>query len=140
MNTSMLPQFAYPITFLPCRDLDAVRHFYEAILHLPVALEQARCILFKIGQVPHYTYWGFCDHSHSQEFLSPPEKVCLTLVVATHADVDRWHQELQNHQIQYTKIPSYTPEYKIYNGFYVDPMGYTLEIQAFDEEGRPEGG
>ena len=94
-----LPQFAYPITFLPCRDLEAVRQFYETILLLPVALEQSRCLLFKIGHDPHYAYWGFCEQEaeqgqkkeQNQEILSPPKKVCLTLVVSTRAEVDRWH-------------------------------------------------
>ena len=143
-----LPQFAYPITFLPCRDLEAVRQFYETILLLPVALEQSRCLLFKIGHDPHYAYWGFCEQEaeqgqkkeQNQEILSPPKKVCLTLVVSTRAEVDRWHHELHHQNILCTKEPAYTAEYHIYNVFYTDPTGYTVEIQAFDDDGKPAGG
>ncbi|MHA1111202.1 MAG: VOC family protein [Promethearchaeota archaeon] len=128
----MPKQFSYPITFLPCDSIEEVRPFYEDILKLKVALEQKRCILFKIGE----SYWGFCDHYEEQ--ILNPERVCLTLVVDTRGQVDSWHKRLRKSMVPCKKRPAYNPDYKIYNAFYFDPAGYVIEIQAFDEDGRPQ--
>ncbi len=133
----MPTNFSYPITFLPSRDLLETRQFYEKILKLPVALEQGKCIIFKIGTKNHFSYWGFC--SHYNEFITPAKRVCLTLVVEQKHEVDEWHQELLSNQVKCIKEPSQTQQFKIYNSFYEDPMGYTIEIQSFDEDGKPIG-
>jgi catechol 2,3-dioxygenase-like lactoylglutathione lyase family enzyme len=133
----MVSKFQYPITFLPCRDLDENRQFYEQILGLPVALEQEQCILYKIGTEKHFSYWGFC--SHYEEYLQNEKKVCLSLIVDTNEEVDEWHAELTKKGVKCIKEPGHTPRFKIYNGFYEDPMGYTVEIQAFYQDGKPEG-
>jgi hypothetical protein len=52
--------FSYPITFLPCKSLEKTRYFYSEILKLPVALEQAKCLIFQIGQTDNAAFWGFC--------------------------------------------------------------------------------
>ncbi len=133
----MPKKFSYPMTFLPCRDLTITRNFYEKILKLPVALEQSKCIVFKVGIGNHFSYWGFC--SHYNEYLDPPHRVFLSLVVEDAGAVDEWHRELVDQQVDCIRTPQYTAEFKIYHAFYKDPMGYTVEIQAFDEDGRPEG-
>ena len=132
----MIPKFQYPITFLPCKNLDEINIFYTKILGLEIALEQGECVIFKIGHSPHTGYWGFCAH-HS-EFITPAKRVCLTLVVNTKMDVDRWHKNLTQNNILCTKIPMDTPLFKIYNAFYQDPMGYTIEIQAFYNDSKPK--
>ena len=128
--------FSYPITFLPCKNLDQIHQFYENVLQLEVALEQGQCIIYKIGESPHISYWGFC--SHYDEFLKPAHRVCLTLVVSTRTEVDSWHQKLVSLDIDCSKPPKYTEQFKIYNAFYRDPMGYTIEIQSFDENAKPK--
>ncbi len=133
----MVSQFSYPITFLPCKNMEENQHFYHQILKLPIALEQGQCILYKIGTDKHYSYWGFC--SHYDEYIQNEKKVCLTLVVNTTTEVDEWHEELIKNCVKCIKKPAHTPQFKIYNGFYEDPMGYTIEIQAFYEDGKPEG-
>ncbi|MFX0096115.1 MAG: VOC family protein [Candidatus Hodarchaeota archaeon] len=130
----MVATFLYPITFLPSADLDQTRFFYEQILNLPLALDQGACLLFRIGK---YGYWGFCKQS--EEGILNPEKVCLTLIVNTHAEVDEWHSYLVGKKVRVKRPPQYTAAYKIYNGFYLDPMGYTIEIQAFDKDAQPDG-
>ena len=127
-----LKEFTYPITFLPCESIDTIRLFYEKILQLKVALEQKRCILFKIGD----SYWGFCDHY--EERIEHPERVCLTLVVDTRDQVDTWHSRMEKNAVPCKKQPAYNPKFKIYNAFYTDPAGYTVEIQVFDEDGKPK--
>ena len=124
-------EFSYPITFLPCRSLGEIRPFYEEILQLKVALEQKRCILFKIGD----SYWGFCDHY--TERIGNPERICLTLVVDTKEDVNEWDARLESFNVPCKKPPAYNSDFKIYNGFYYDPTGYIIEIQAFDKDATP---
>ena len=127
--------FSYPITFLPCKSLEKTRNFYAEILKLPVVLEQAKCLIFRIGKSDNAAFWGFC--SHYTEFLTNPEKVCLTLVVDSERYVDEWNSYLTDKNIHCTKEPKYNPTFKIYNAFYRDPMGYTVEIQSFDEGAQP---
>lgn len=128
-------KFSYPITFLPCKSLEKIRNFYAEILKLPVVLEQAKCLIFQIGKSDNAAFWGFC--SHYTEFLTKPEKVCLTLVVESEREVDEWNSYLTSKNIFCTKEPKYNPTFKIYNAFYRDPMNYTVEIQSFDEGAKP---
>lgn len=129
-------KFSYPITFLPCKNLEDTQNFYAEILKLPVVLEQAKCLIFQIGKTTdNATFWGFC--SHYTEFIKNPEKVCLTLVVESERDVDEWNRYLNEKNILCTKEPKYNPTFKIYNAFYRDPMNYILEIQSFDEDAKP---
>ncbi len=123
----------YPILFLRTSDMKKTRNFYENILNFPIALEQSSCIIYKIG---NYGYWGFCQ---TEEIIEKPEQICLTLVVDSREQVDTWHKHLEKSEVEVKRDPQHTSQYKIYNGFYVDPTGYTLEIQVFDKEGEPLG-
>ncbi|MCE7741294.1 MAG: VOC family protein [Candidatus Heimdallarchaeota archaeon] len=123
----------YPMTFLRTNDLAETRIFYEQILNFPVALEQSGCIIFRIG---NYGYWGFCE---TDKEISDPGQVCLTVVVEKRKEVDEWHEYLISNNVKLYRAPQETSQYKIYNSFYFDPTGYTLEIQAFDKEGQPIG-
>ncbi len=120
------------MNFFPCKNLESMRNFYFGILNLPIALEQGTCLVFKVGESPHIAFWGFC--SHYKDFLVNPSKVCLTLVVNTMVEVDRWYHYLCDNKIECIKKPAKTPQFRIYNAFFKDPMGYTLEIQSFYEE------
>lgn len=123
----------YPILFLRTNDMNKTRNFYEHILNFPVALEQSGCIIYQVGD---YGYWGFCQ---SEEKIEKPEQVCLTLVVDSREKVDNWHIHLEKSKVEIKRDPQYTSQYKIYNGFYIDPTGYILEIQVFDKDGEPKG-
>jgi len=109
------------------------RKFYEEILNFPIALEQSGCVIFQIG---NFGYWGFCE---TDKNIEQPEQICLTVVVNTREEVDVWHKHMQEKNVKMNREPQYTAQYKIYNGFYSDPSGYTIEIQAFDKEGQPIG-
>ena len=113
--------------------MDETREFYEELLQFPVALEQNRCIIYNVGE---YGYWGFCESENEPE---NPEQVVLTLVVDTEEDVTDWYNYLQMKGVKVKHPPKETPEYKIFNAFYIDPNGYLLEIQVFFEEGKPAG-
>jgi hypothetical protein len=123
----------YPILFLRTNDMNKTRYFYESILNFPIALEQNGCIIYQIGI---YGYWGFCQ---TDEPIVKPEQICLTLVVDSREQVDTWHKHLEESEVEVKMNPQYTSQYKIYNGFYIDPTGYTLEIQVFDKDGEPKG-
>ncbi len=71
--------------------------------------------------------------------IKNPEEICLTLVVGTHEEVDNWLDHLIKENVNIKRPPQYSPAFKIYNGFYLDPSGYTIEIQAFDKNARPAG-
>jgi hypothetical protein len=70
--------------------------------------------------------------------ISNPERVFLTLVVGSNEEVDQWHHYLMGEGVRMIRPPQHMSEYKIYNGLYLDPMGYTIEMQAFDVNARPE--
>ena len=123
----------YPMLFLRTNNMKETRNFYEKIFKFPVALEQSGCVIFQIGK---YGYWGFCE---TEKEIKKPEQVCLTIVVEANEEVDEWNKYLQDHNILSTREPQETAQYQIYNAFYKDPTGYTLEIQAFAEDGRPKG-
>ncbi len=124
----------YPITFLSTTNLEETITFYRDILKFPISLDQNNCIVFRIGK---YGYWGFCKKDVLP--IAKPSSVCLTVVVKTRKEVDDFHAYLLNQGVKCTRVPEYTSQYKIYNGFYSDPMGYTVEIQAFDDDGQPIG-
>lgn len=124
----------YPMVFLRTNDMKKTRNFYEEILNFPIALEQSGCIVFKVGK---YGYWGFCENT--QVPVENPEQVCLTMVVKSVEEVDSWHKHIVNSGANATRAPQKTEKYKIYNSFYSDPTGYTIEIQYFYEEGEPIG-
>ncbi len=123
---NVLPKFRYPITFLPMNDRKATVNFYFALLNLPIALDQTKCILFEIGQ----SYWGFC--SHMSDSISNPDQVILTLVVDNERNVDEWYEYLIHKDIECLQKPAHNRAFGIYNSFYKDPNGYRLEIQSFD--------
>ncbi len=123
----------YPISFFRTNNLEQTRAFYEGILQLPLALEQSGCVIYLIGK---YGYWGFCQ---TYEEITKPEQICITIVVDTRKQVDEWHTYLQEKGVEIKRKPQHTEQYKIYNGFYIDPNGYTLEVQAFDKDGEPKG-
>ena len=125
----------YPIVFLKTTNLEKTNEFYNKILKLPQALNQGGCIIYQVGK---YGYWGFCE-TKEENMIQDTDKICLTLVVENKEEVDEWYNYLVKNDINIIRTPEYTKKYKIYNGFYSDPMGYTLEIQSFDEDGKPVG-
>ena len=130
----MPAQFSYPITFLPSDNLEKTRDFYENIMRLPVASDQGACILFRVGK---HGYLAFC--AGLSENIKNPGSVVLNFIVKSQQEVDEWDQYLVAKGVQVKRPPEYRTAFKIYNGLYIDPMGYTIEIQSFDEEARPIG-
>ncbi|MCK5410422.1 MAG: hypothetical protein KAJ30_09160, partial [Candidatus Heimdallarchaeota archaeon] len=54
-------------------------------MKFPIALEQSGCFVYRVG---NYGYWGFCENT--KEPVEKAEQVCLTVVVKTMEEVDKW--------------------------------------------------
>ena len=128
----MLPKIIYPITFLKTKNLEENRNFYSTLLKFNIALKQANCIIYNVGL---NSYWGFCE---TNEEISTSEKTCLTLVVETSKEVNIWADFLKKKGVNLTKEPSMYEKYHIYNIFFKDPDGYSLEIQSFESGHEPK--
>lgn len=116
--------FDHLITFLPVLDLETTVHFYQNILDLPLVRDQEDCKIFRISSTG---FIGFCSR---WEIPTPSKSIILTLVTN---DVDEWYTRLINNGATVEKPPTYNPKYKIYHAFFLDPNGYRIEIQRFDE-------
>lgn len=112
------------ITFLYAHNLAETRQFYADLMGLPLARDQASCLIFKVTQD---AYLGFCEHI---EPIPPGRKVILTLVSE---DVDGWYAALTTNKQDLIDPPRYNPQYHIYHFFISDPNGYWIEIQRFDQ-------
>jgi len=115
--------FNQSITFLSTRNLDAVTHFYQHILGMPLVRDQGVCRIFKSSADG---YLGFCTHLD----IPKPECIILTLICD---NVDTWYTKLTAEGVEIQKPPMQNPKYDIYHFFFKDPNGYILEIQRFDE-------
>ena len=112
------------ITFLHASNLEETRRFYTDVLGLPLAREQSTCLIFKVTRE---AYLGFCEHI---EPIEPGRKVILTLVSD---DVDGWYAALQARGESLVNPPIHNPKFGIYHFFIIDPNGYWVEIQRFDQ-------
>jgi catechol 2,3-dioxygenase-like lactoylglutathione lyase family enzyme len=115
--------FAQHITFLTTRDRARTGDFYERVLGLPLARDQGDCRIYRVSA---NAFIGFCERASAPE----PRGVILTLVSD---EVDAWYQRLSAQGIAFDKPPTYNPRYRIYHCFLLDPNGYVIEIQRFDE-------
>jgi catechol 2,3-dioxygenase-like lactoylglutathione lyase family enzyme len=122
----MTTPFAQQVTFLYTADLAATSHFYEALLGLPLALDQGTC---RIYQVSADGFLGFCKREGAT-----PSGVIVTFVTQ---DVDGWYERLSARGVPFEKAPTFNPLYNIYHCFLRDPNGYLLEIQRFHDPAWP---
>lgn len=120
------PSFEAAITFLYTRDLEATAHFYEAVLGLPLALDQGDCRIYRLGDhAPPAAMVGFCRRADAP---AQPQGIILTLLTP---DVDGWYAQLRAQGVTFEKPPTLNDAYRIYHCFLRDPNGYLLEIQRF---------
>ena len=118
------PLFSQQITFLPSSELEITKLFYQDILGLQLVRDQGDCVIFRVSSS---AFLGFC----LREKTPDPEKIILTLVSQ---DVDTWHNFLcQQHGVRVETQPQYNSKYGIYHFFFLDPNGYKIEIQCFDQ-------
>ena len=120
-----MPLFDAQITFCYTRDLERCARFYEEVMELPLVLDQGTC---RIYGTAGDAYLGFC----AKDDAPRPGGVLLTLVTD---DVDGWHRRLALRGVEFPKPPAPNPEFGIYHCFCLDPDGYVIEIQRFDDPG-----
>ncbi len=116
--------FEQLITFLPSTDLQRTSDFYLNGLELPLVRDQGDCKIFRVSPAG---FIGFCSRI---EVPSPTRSIILTFVTN---EVDEWFAKLVNAGALVDKPPTYNPKYAIYQAFVLDPNGYRIEIQRFDE-------
>jgi catechol 2,3-dioxygenase-like lactoylglutathione lyase family enzyme len=112
------------ITFIYVKDLEITSQFYEKVMEFPLVLDQGKCRVVKIAGD---TYLGYCAVS---DRARGGEGVLLTLVTS---QVDEWFEHLKDNGVNVLGEPKVNPEYGIYHFFFLDPDGYKLEIQQFDD-------
>ncbi len=119
----MIP-FQQLITFLPVVNLQSTLLFYQNVLALPLVRDQGDCLIFQVSSTG---FIGFCVRP---EVPSAKSSVIITLITD---EVDQWFDKLIKNGATVEKPPAYNPKYAIYHAFVLDPNGYRLEIQRFDE-------
>ncbi len=120
----MKPRIDQQITFLHAQDMQKTRVFYEGLLGLKMARDQATCLIF---QTTDSAFLGFCEHI---EPIEPGRRVILTLVTDF---VDEWYDDLNKHGAIIKNPPAANLDYQIYHFFLEDPNGYWIEIQQFGQ-------
>ena len=123
-NHPMAVSIHQHITFIYTRDLNRSADFYEGVLGLRLAREQAGCRIYHLAGG---SYLGVCDLPHRAVVT---DGVIITLVTD---EVDEWCERLRAHGVPLEKDPADSPQYRIYHAFVRDPNGYLIEIQRFWE-------
>jgi predicted enzyme related to lactoylglutathione lyase len=116
--------FEQLITFLPSNDLQRTTDFYQSVLELSLVRDQGDCKIFRVSPAGLI---GFCSRS---ELPSPAKSIILTLITD---EVDEWFEKLVKAGAQVEKPPTHNLKYTIYQAFVLDPNGYRIEIQRFDD-------
>ncbi len=111
------------ITFLRTPDPGATHAFYNGLLGLPMVLDQGCCRIYRISAGG---FLGFCKG----EKRPTDDTVIITLVTD---EVDPWFEALRVAGHHVVKPPAFNPDYNIYHCFVLDPSGYTVEIQRFED-------
>ncbi|MCY3914754.1 MAG: VOC family protein [Chloroflexi bacterium] len=114
------------ITFVYTHDLEGASHFYEAVLGLPLAVEQGSCRIYRV--LDENAYLGICQGDAAPEDISG---LIITLVAS---DVDGWYERIVARGWECEHPPRHNEAYQIYHFFLRDPSGYRIEIQRFDRE------
>jgi predicted enzyme related to lactoylglutathione lyase len=111
------------VTFCQTPSLEETHAFYNGLLRLPMVLDQGRCRIYRVARD---AYIGFCI----AEMPVINDGVMITLVTD---EVDLWFQEIRNAGHHIIKPPALNTDYNIYHFFAIDPSGYTVEIQRFED-------
>ena len=117
--------FSEQITFVAVADLERSRRFYVELLGMQPVEDQGDCLIMCIAGD---AFFGICARPQGAD----PRGVGVIVTLVTD-DVDGWHQRLTEAGVECTTPPTGHPKYAIYQAFYRDPDGYTIEIQRFDD-------
>ncbi len=110
------------IAFYGTKSLEATKRFYQDHLRFPLLIDQGSCLVFG---VPGGGSLGFCLHMNVPE---NPRDLFITYVVK---DVESIASHLVEKGVEMTKAPTINDKYGILQALFVDPNGYTFEVQRF---------
>ena len=119
------------ITFLYYRDLARAAAFYEAVLGLPLVVQQALpdCPDFcRIYRVAPTSYVGLVDERFGTHRADEGKAVNLSFVVD---DLDGWYAHLQARGATIYRPLGASAALAIRGFMALDPEGYTLEFETF---------
>jgi catechol 2,3-dioxygenase-like lactoylglutathione lyase family enzyme len=112
------------ITFIYVKDLNRSKDFYEGLLGFKLVLDQGSC---RIVQSVGNSYLGYCEKGGG---VSGPSDIILTFVTP---DVDGWYGKLKEAGAKLESPPLLNEKFNIYHFFLIDPDGYKLEFQRFED-------
>ena len=111
------------IAFFPVADLERTHRFYAGMLGLPLALDQGACRIYRVAEGG---YVGFCARAGA----TAAEGVIVTIVTE---DVDAWHRRVVEAGVETDGAPRLNPKYGIYHFYTIDPDGWAVEVQRFED-------
>ncbi len=114
------------VTFLPCRNLEQTREFYQDILGMKIFQQSGGNLIFDTN----YGYLGFVQYDDGRPMASG---ACLSFNCPDRAAVDQAYQALKDQPVcRVQGPPQHHDKFPVYSFFFQDPNGYTLEFQKLD--------
>ncbi len=117
------------ITFIYCRDLPRAMAFYEAVLGLPLAIDQGWCKIYRIADGAHV---GLVDEARGMHrwAAEKPVQICLRV-----PDVDAWRDYIAGHAPEGLSDMFQNDALGIRAFVFDDPEGYQIEVQSATRDG-----
>ena len=112
------------ITFLYYRDLPAAQRFYEAVLGLPLVIDQGWSKIYRLCDGAHV---GLVDETRGMNRWQAEKCVQLCLRVA---DVDAWHDWVREQGAKALSQVFENDALGIRAFTFEDPEGYQIEVQT----------
>lgn len=115
---------ALAITFLYYRDLAGAMRFYEAVLGLPLAIDQGWCKIYRLCPGAHV---GLVDEARGMNKWRAEKPVQLCLRVP---DVDAWRDWIAGQGVDDLSETFENDALGIRAFVFRDPEGYQIEVQT----------
>jgi catechol 2,3-dioxygenase-like lactoylglutathione lyase family enzyme len=123
-STPVRPDITDSIVFTYTDDLPASSRFFREVLELEFVVDQGLCHIFRLSPT---SYIGVCSIPGR-----PRATVGVTITIVT-SDVDGWHAFLTAKGLVYDTPPRNSERFNVYSSLFIDPNGYRIEIQRFND-------
>jgi len=110
------------VTFFYYQDLKTACDFYEKIFKFEVVQDQKMAKIYRIGK----SFFGVVDGKKGSLRPKSENATMLTLIVD---DVHEWYEYLKANNVK--EIKGTASATYIESAFFMDPGGYVIEIQKF---------
>lgn len=118
------PPITDSIVFTYTDDLTASSRFFAGTLELELVVDQGACHIFRLSPT---SYIGVCAIPGR-----PRTTAGVTITIVT-PDVDAWHRFLTAKGLVYDTPPRNSARFNVYSSLFIDPNGYRIEIQNFND-------